>query len=164
MSYRNEKQMYFEVRDWLFGFLKCRHRRHKIIVEITPQTKLYRWLEKKGLHIFFKDYLTYDIKVDVLGLIHSETKANLAFVECKLNPISLMDVSQLLGYSRVALPKYSIIVSPEYISRPIAELLLKYSRFDVLSYGENNKVRIAKWDSTRKTISIESLLPLGEHL
>jgi len=162
--YKHESQMYLDVTKWLKEFLNNRYKRRNIIVEATPQTKLYRWLELKGLQDYFSDYLAYDIKIDVTGIVYNQNNALFAFVECKLKPISLKDVSQLLGYSRVAQPKYSIIISPSYISRPISELFMKFSRYDILSYGDNRKIRIAKWDYLRKTVSLETILPPGEHL
>ncbi|MHA1386493.1 MAG: hypothetical protein ACTSR3_22300 [Candidatus Helarchaeota archaeon] len=164
MSYQSENQMYPYVENWLQKILNSKYRRHNIITAVTSHTKLCNWLEHMGLHRFFPDYLTYDIKIDVLGIAHTDTRAHLAFVECKLKSISLKDIAQLLGYSKVAQPKLSIIVSPSYISRPISELLVRYSRLDVLAYNEREKIKIAKWDCTRSTIYIESLIPQGEHI
>lgn len=164
--YDSEKDMYPPVATWLENFLTGRFKRHQIIVNQTPQTKLYRWLETRGFAEYFPDYLTYDIKVDIVGLACYNTNARLFLVECKLNRISLKDVSQLLGYSRVAQPHFAIILSPAGISRPLDYLLRQYGRFDVLNYGEEERkrLRIAQWDDVRETISVESLLPPGEHL
>lgn len=77
--------------------MHTRNLRHEIIVEQTPHTKLFRWLEIKGYEGFFLNYLTYDIKVDIIGDTHS--KKNLFLIECKLGKITLKDVALLKPYS-----------------------------------------------------------------
>jgi len=162
--YKKEKEMYPPVKHWLYNILKQKYPRHKIKVADTSQVKLFKWLESQKFHTFFDDYLTFDIKIDVLGLFYTQNNTKLVFVECKLTPITLKDISQLLGYSKVAQPDYSIILSPRYISKPVNQLLKVYNRNDILEYGrdDNKKIKIAKWDTSRNTILIETLLPSGE--
>lgn len=163
--YRREADMYPDVCVWLRRFLRDRHKRHRVLVADTSRLRLSNWLESNRLHRFFPDYEAYDIRVDVTGAFYTKRRAALAFVECKLKPIILRDISQLLGYSRVAQPSYSIITSPAYISTPVAHLLCVMERVDVLHYGlaDEKRMRVAQWDAERKTIVAATVLPRGEH-
>jgi hypothetical protein len=76
----------------------------------------------------------------------------------------IKNISQLLGYRRVALPFQSIIISPKGISSSVSYLLKAFSRYDVLEYDKDKKIRIAKWDSLKNEIDIRSILPPGEYL
>ena len=69
-----------------------------------------------------------------------------------------------MGYSKVALPLYSIIISPSGISRSVNILFNTYNRFDVLEYDKGKRIRIATWDPGRKSIDVSSLIPSGEYL
>ena len=85
----------------------------------------------------------------------------LAFVECKLKSISLKDVSQIIGYSKVAKPVLSLIISPQGI-KYLNKLINIYRRYDILTYQDDLKVRIAKWNKSTKDIDVSTLLPHGE--
>lgn len=93
--------------------------------------------------------------------MHKGKTAELAFVECKLDKISLRDLSQLLGYSRVAIPVASIIISPEGISDAINLLFNIHRRNDILSYGDKGGIRIARWDENKRDINMHTLIPKG---
>lgn len=87
----------------------------KIYVDDTSRKALSRWLLEYKFYSLFPDYQTYEIEVDVAGVIECPGGAYLGFVECKLNRITLRDLSQLLGYSKVAKPLWSLIISPKGI-------------------------------------------------
>lgn len=162
--YKNESQMYPEVKMWLNRLLSSSHKKGKIEVFNTSNISLWKFLKKKRYDGYFDNYITYEIRVDVTGIVIKKEKAFLSFVECKMGPISLKDVSQLIGYSKVAMPEYAIIISPKGVSRCLNYLLRSYNRYDILDYGNGRKVKIGVWDSTKKEIDIRSILPPGEHL
>ena len=159
----NEKDLYPLVKKWLRKFLKDRHRRSKVETYDTHNVSVSKFLLDKKLQTYFTELSAYDIKVDVTGIIISKKAAKLAFVECKIKPITLKDVGQILGYSRVANPAYSFIVSPKGLSSPLSILLRTFGRYDVLAYQDNKKIRIAKWNLNRMEIEYNSLLPPGEY-
>lgn len=163
-SYGKEQEMYPEVARWLKFFLAERNLESEVDAFPLGKIKLSSFLESKNLHEFFEDYLTYEIEVDVLGVIHKKEKVQLAFVECKLKPITLRDVSQLLGYSKVAQPAYSLIISPEGLSKPVDLLFNTFRRYDVLNYGDGKNIKVATWDPGRKEIVASTLLPAGDHI
>lgn len=166
MSYKSEKDMYPEVANWLREFLIQKYRmKADITVGITADTALYYWLERRNIQNFFKEYTSYDIKIDVVGAIIFENKADLVFIECKRRSITLKDVAQLLGYSKIANPILSLIISPVGLSRALGFLLDIYKRYDILTYKDPSRfIRIAKWDASRKSIDLSSIIPPGAHI
>jgi hypothetical protein len=48
-------------------------------------------------------------------------------------------------------------------SSSVTFLINVYRRYDVLTYWDNLKVRIVKWNKTTKDIDIATLLPYGGH-
>ena len=161
-AYSSEKAMYPEVCRWLREVLQSRFPRAEIQVADTSQMVLSNFLEREGLTDLFPDYQTYEINVDVTAIIKRKTPA-LAFVECKLTTLTLRDTSQLLGYSKVAQPIYSIIVSPAGISKALSLLLKNFHRYDILEYGETKRLRLATWDPIRKTIDPATVIPPGDY-
>lgn len=154
--------MYPEVCAWLQSTLQSRFPKSGIVVADTSQITLSSYLEREGLSTLFPDYQTYEINVDVTGIVKGKT-SHLAFVECKLTPLTLRDLSQLLGYSKVAKPIYSILVSPAGMSKALTLLLKVYRRYDVLEYAEDARLKIGKWDPIRKTLDPATIIPMGEH-
>ena len=163
VAYSREKEMYAPVMGWLKRSLQGRFPRAHIKTYDTSAVALYRFLETNGLQEHFPQYQSYDIHVDVTGVVRTKRTAHLAFVECKLKQITLRDLSQLLGYSRVAVPIYSIIVSPAGIGSAINYLLRSYGRIDVLEYGQGRKLKIASWDPVRGEVALPTLIPTGEY-
>ena len=160
--YTREKEMYPHVMAWLKDYLQSINPRAEIATYDTSTVALSRFLESNSLQGDFPQYHSYDIYVDVTGIVRTKNSVSLAFVECKLNPIGLRDLSQLLGYSKVALPIYSIVISPAGIGSAIAYLLRTYGRLDVLEYAQGRRLKVATWDSNRREIKIPSLIPAGE--
>ena len=163
-EYTREKQMYPDVMEWLKHKLRGTFHHAKIETYDTSAITLYRFLETNGLEGFFPEYQSYDIRVDVTGIVQTKRKAHLVFVECKLKQITLRDLSQLLGYSRVAIPIYSIIISPAGIGSALTCLLKTYGRIDVLEYEKDRRLKVATWDIDRREVSVPTLIPAGEFL
>lgn len=159
-----EKELYPQTRDWLLNFLNQRYKKAEIFVEDTHKILLSDFLERSGIPEKFPEFKAYDIKVDITGIIITNKKAHLVFVECKIKPIRLLDVGQLLGYSLVSKPLYAYLFSPEGISDPLNRLLKIYGRYDILRYGKELTLKIAQWDIKRKEPLWSTVLPSGEHL
>jgi len=164
MKYSSEKEMYPDVICWLNIYLKHKYPKAEVKSYDTSRENLCEFIRRHKLSKYFSESDTYVVKVDVTGVILYREKCLLAFVECKLNSITLKDVSQLIGYSKVVKPVLSVIVSPEGISSPVNNLINIYRRYDILTYQDDLKVRIAKWNSSTKDIDVSTLLPHGEHL
>ena len=161
MSYLSEKEMYPDVMVWLNTYLKHKYRKASVAVYDTSREDLREFLRRRNLSRHFPQSDTFVIKVDITGVIVSGNVYRLAFVECKANSISLRDISQLIGYSKVVIPAFSMIVSPAGVSPPVNKLINIYRRYDVLSYKDDLLVRIATWNQTSKDIDSASVLPHG---
>lgn len=153
--------MYPDVCVWFKKTLKKKFQDAKICVEDTSKKVLSKWLVEKGFHNFFPNYQTYEIEVDVTGIVEKSNEAHLGFIECKLGRITLRDLSQLLGYSKVALPLYSIILSPKGISRSLNLLFDIARRNDILYYSTDSYIIIGKWNGKRKELDLSSIIPKG---
>lgn len=162
--YKIESELYPEVIKWFEKYLKGKYPEAEIKVYDTSRQDLSEFLRKVKLHLFFSEFETYVIKVDITATIKHKDKCDLAFVECKLNSINLNDISQLLGYSRVVRPKYSFIISPASVSSPVNTLIKIFKRYDILEYQIGHRIRIAQWNKTVQEIDLSTLLPPGEHL
>ncbi len=137
MSFGRESDMYPEVMRWLREFLKERHRGAVVRVFDGSRKSLSRVLSDSGLHSRMPpEWVSWEIHVDVVGVAVNSRRAHLAFVECKLTRVSLRDLSQALGYSRIALPRHSFLVSPKGPADSLRSLLVTYNRVDVLRYHE----------------------------
>jgi hypothetical protein len=160
--YKNEKEMYPDVCLWFRKVLHDKFKNAKICVEDTSKRVLSKWLLDKGFHNYFPGYQTYEIEVDVTGVVlKSNKEAYLGFIECKLDEISLGDFSQLLGYSKVALPFYSIILSPKGISQSLNLLFNIARRNDILYYSKDRHIFIATWLEKKKEIDFSTIIPKG---
>jgi len=168
LNYETEKQMYPDVAKWLHELLTGRYRRAKFEVRDTHAAPLNEYITKHGLQDYFEgdQWQTYDIQVDLTAFVKSQNSKGLVFVECKITNVTLLNVSQLLGYSRVALPLSSYLVSSTGIGSSVQSLITKYDRSDILEYHWEKgqlprKIIIAKWDYSSKTIDSNSVLPPG---
>lgn len=170
MAYSNEREMYPDIVVWLDRFIRERFRKHDVTTLDSSRSRTSSMVQQAQLVPANKpDWASYDIRVDVTSVISSADSVEFAFVECKLKQISLRDVSQLLGYSRVANPVFSCILSPQGISSEVSALLSTYGRNDILEYDwpkgkVPRSICVATWDQVRQDIDYASLLPSGYHL
>ncbi len=164
MPYKQEKDMYPFVCEWLQKFLTTRHRKAEIQVFDTSRKSLAKLIQdRKLMENLPAEWHSWDIYVDVVGFIREKKTANLAFVECKNTDIQLSHLSQLLGYSRVGLPLYSFIIAPQGASDSLKSLLLTFNRLDILNYNYKpgqlpHSISIAKWDETANCIDNGSII------
>lgn len=151
--------MYPDVVRWLKKFLDGRKGISDVEVFDTHDVYLSALLPSKGYTSM--DYPTYEIKVDIAGVFRFKEKEQLALVECKLNHLRLMDVAQTIGYSKVAVPEYSFLVSPAGLNGSLTRLFSNYNRTDVLEYSTNKYVTVARWEPDRTDISFNEYYPRG---
>ncbi len=159
--------MYAPVAKWFQAFLSGRLRRTAVEVHDTHAMPLNGYIKRRGLHGYFDSDLweTFDIRVDVTAFLSGRAKG-VAFVECKTTAISLSHVSQLLGYSRVALPLFSYLISSRGVGGSVRSILQVYGRVDILEYDwprgcEPRRLVLAKWDSSTKGLDATTILPPG---
>lgn len=164
MPYRKESDMYPAVCKWLVAFLQGRYRNTEINVYDTSRKSLARLIQEIG---FFRnlpeEWQSWDIYVDIVGFARTEKFTALALVECKNEPITLSHLSQTIGYSRIALPHYSIVISPQGPSDSLRSLLITFSRTDVLQYYKEQgklprSIAVARWSETAGSIELGSII------
>lgn len=163
MTYSSEQELYPEIIKWITIYLQDKHHNAEIKAYDTSRQDLSEFLRRHKLHSFFPEFETYIIRVDITATIAYKDRCDLCFVECKLKQISLNDISQILGYSKVVKPRHSFIVSPAGISAPVNSLIKIFKRYDILEYTKDSKVRIAQWNKSTQSIDISTLLPPGTH-
>lgn len=170
MPYSSEKDLYPDIIMWLDTFLRQRFSSEHIIVKDGSRKSIKRILQDENLNPINKpEWLTFDILVDVCGFIIHHNRIEFAFIECKNKPISLLDVSQLLGYSKVALPIFSCIISPFGMSADVAKLMVTYNRQDILEYdypkgAQAKSVFIATWIQEHQQVDFSTIIPNGKKL
>ena len=158
MKYKSEAEMYPDVCRWLKRFLTNRFQNADVEVYDLSSSPLSRFLRTYSKGKFPSEWVTWDIRVDIVGFIHhSQELTSLAFVECKNTRLTLAHVSQLLGYSRIAQPLYSFLISSVGLSPTLVSLLQNYQRYDVLEYHweKGNRPRqliLTRWDRSASNL------------
>lgn len=164
MRYKSESDMYPDVCRWLKDFLTSRFQSADVDVYDLSQTPLSRFLRSYDKGEFPPERVTWDIRADVVGFIHQPREiTSLAFVECKNNKLTLSHLSQLLGYSRIAQPQFSFLISPEGFSRTLVSLLQDYQRYDVLEYHRESgrlprQIVVAEWDRVACNLNRQTMI------
>ena len=125
MCYRNEIEMYPDVISWLGRILREQFAGAEVDVRDTHALLLNRYIRQNGLQQYFQSNIwqTYEIRVDITAFMFYRERPALVFVECKIIPISLLHISQLLGYSRVAHPLLSYLISTKGIVSAVVGLI-----------------------------------------
>lgn len=164
MNYRSEQEMYPAICEWLQKFLTYRKQRAEIRVFDTSRKPLNRLIQQQSLMNHLPpEWSSWTIYVDIVGFIITDATTEIAFVECKNKPLTLDHLSQLLGYSRVASPSYSFLLSPQGASRSLRSLLVTYNRMDILEYQKapgkfSRSMVVAQWDSKTNNIDRNSII------
>ena len=152
--YSNEIEMYPDICKWLESYLNCKFVKDskKITVLDTHDSYLSNFIIKLKYQKYFPEFSTYQIQQDITGFIEYNDKVELVFVECKLDQLTLSNLSQLIGYSFIAKPFISILLSPKGMSNSLERLLNVFNRRDILQYRPKRKISIIKWDIHKQDI------------
>ncbi len=157
-----ERELYPDISIWLGQRLRSLFPGWEVRVSDTSRFKLSHFLDRMGLQSAFPGSEAFEIEVDITGVMRRGKKTELAFVECKSGPIGLKEVGQILGYSRVASPALSLILSPSGMSNSLNLLLTGYNRMDLLEYGNGKRIKVGTWDPSRRQPDPLSVVPAGE--
>lgn len=152
--YNSEIEMYPDIIRWLQKDLQQKFGKKaiRIIVRDTHDSDLSNFIMQLGFQKFFPEFSTYQIRQDVTGFIEYSDRVELVFVECKNTTLSLINLSQLIGYSCIALPIYAYLISPQGMGRTMNRLLNEFNRRDILEFRPNRKIQIIKWDANKQDI------------
>lgn len=146
--YNNEIEMYPDIIRWLEKDLQERFgkKAKRITVLDTHHNDLNNFIMKLSYQNFFPEFSTYQIRQDITGFIEYENRVDLVFIECKINTLKLIDLSQLVGYSCIALPIYAVLLSPKGLGKTLSKLLKVFDRKDILEFRPNRKIQVIHWD------------------
>lgn len=152
--YKTEIEMYPDIINWLLTDLKQKFGKtaKKISVLDTHDSDLSNFIMTLGYQKFFPEFSTYQIRQDITGFIEYTDRVELIFVECKNTTLSLINLSQLIGYSCIALPIYSILLSPQGMGKTLNKLLQDFNRKDILEFRPKRKIQVIKWDFNKQDI------------
>ena len=152
--YSNEIEMYPDIVEWLKINLKQKFGKKalKITVLDTHDSDLSNFIMSLSYQKFFPEFSTYKIRQDITGFVEYKDRVDLVFVECKNTSLSLIHLSQLIGYSCIALPIYSILLSPQGMGQTLNKLLKNYNRSDILEFRPNKTIHVIKWDKSKQDI------------
>lgn len=152
--YKNEIEIYPDIIIWLENRLNGDYGRKakKITVLDTHDSYLSNFIIKLKYQRFFSDFTTYKIQQDITGFIEYEDKVELVFVEVKIGQLKLIDLSQLIGYSCIALPVFSILLAPAGMGSTLSKLLTSFNRKDILEFRPGRKIEVLKWEEKKQDI------------
>lgn len=152
--YKNEIAMYPDIIKWLENDLKEKFGKTatKITVLDTHNSDLLNFIISLNYQKFFPEFTTFKIRQDITGFVEYNDRVELVFVECKLGKLTLINLSQLIGYSCIALPIFSILLAPEGMGSTLSKLLTSFNRKDVLEFRPNRKIKIIKWDYIKQDV------------
>lgn len=152
--YANEIEMYPDIINWLEKRLieQFGKKSKKITVLDTHDSDLLNFIINLNYQKYFPEFTTYKIRQDITGFIEYDDKVELVFVECKNGYLTLINLSQLIGYSCIALPIMSILIAPQGMGTTLAKLLTSFNRIDILEFRPNRKIQVLKWDFNKQDI------------
>jgi len=156
---KQEIALYPSMLEWLQMYLENKHPKAVIKTYDVHSVDLSDFIQRNKYTKYFPEYATYKIRVDLLGMILEKDKCNLVFVEVKDTSLSLINLSQLLGYCKILRPEFAFLISPKGLAKPLSQLLVHFNRLDILEFDKNKFVRVAKWNPTRNAIEIDSIIP-----
>lgn len=152
--YKNEIDMYPDIIRWLDNDLKQKFGKQSknIVVLDTHDSDLSNFIIRLNYQRYFPEFTTFQIRQDITGFIEYSNKVELVFVECKNDLLSLINLSQIIGYSCIALPLYSILLSSKGMGSTLSKLLQTFNRKDILEFRPHRKIQIIKWDYNKQDV------------
>lgn len=161
MNEKNNREttLYPNILKWLQEYLENKNKNAEVKTHDVHSIDLGEFFEQSKYKKFFPEYPTYKIRVDLLGTVIKNNKCELTFIEVKNKSISLINLSQLLGYCKILKPKFAFLISPSGLSKPMRQLLTHFNRLDILEFDKNKSITVAKWNISRNAIDISSAIP-----
>lgn len=141
---------------WATSYFKNKYKPTYIKFFDTSANYLNKFIIDNNLVKFIKsDYLSWNIEVDIFGIMIKNNKSKIILIEAKNKKLSLMNLSQLIGYSKVVEPDFSFLISDKSASNNLHDVFKKYTRNDLLNLKNRNtssKISILKFDLQKKDV------------
>lgn len=154
-----ESELYEPMRCWLEQYLKDKYKGYEIIAIDTSQERLDRALAKHDIVIELANGV--EIQIDVLGIARQKANIKLFFIEAKKTNLTLRDLGQLWAYCKLVDPEEAFLLSSAGLGS-LNKLINSFRREDLLDFGEGKKIKkmkVGKWDVSKNTIDLHSLIP-----
>ncbi len=153
-----EKQYYPEISEWAKQYLIDKYKDFEVFVTYeTSWKKLDAVLLKYWIDNPLAKWL--DIEVDIVGIMKKWNENKLAFFEIKDKPLTLLNLWQLRWYSQLMDPQEAFLISTKGLGT-LWKCLIDLKRTDILEYwiSKAKKMRVAKWDTLKKSIEYTTLV------
>ena len=154
-----ENELYEPMRVWLEQYLVDNYKGFEIITVDTSQERLDRALAKFDIILEMANGV--DIQIDVLGIARRKNSINLFFIEAKKTKLTLRDLGQLWAYCKLIDPEEAFLLSSVGLGS-LNKLINSFRREDLLDFGDGKrikKMKIGKWDVSKNTVDLHSLIP-----
>ena len=156
-----EHELYEPVRNWLYLFLKENIKTEFVKAFIGANETMHKILLRETFSSRIKNLSFFEFKIDVFAIIEIKNEIRLVIVECKKEPIGLIHLGQLIGYSQIIMPWKSILISPKGTSSLLHRFINVHKARQLLRYGEDGQISICQWDIERKNPLITNVIPKG---
>lgn len=154
-----EQELYEPMRCWLEQYLKDKYKGYEVITVNSSQERLDRVLAKYNVVNEMANGV--DIQIDVLGIVRKNSIVKLFFIEAKKTKLTLHDLGQLWAYCKLIDPEEAFLFSSAGLGS-LNKLINSFRREDLLDFGEGKKIkkmRVGKWDVSKKSVDLHSLVP-----
>ena len=154
-----EEDLYEPMRVWLEQYVKDKYKKYEVISVDAHAERLDRVLAKYDIVREMANGV--DIQIDVLAIAKKGTDIKLFFIEAKKTRLTLRDLGQLWAYCKLVDPDEAFLLSSADLGS-LNKLLNAFRREDLLDFGDGKKIkkmRVGKWDVTKKYIDYNSLVP-----
>ena len=156
-----EFELYEPMRVWLQQYLENKYKGSKVITIDSHARTLDLYLEQNDIADYYPQAIGLDIQIDVLGIVLTKGKPNLAFIEAKKTQLNLHDLGQLWAYCKLCEPIEAFLLSSAGLGS-LNKVLNNLNRQDLLDFGSGKiikKMQVGKWDFITKSIDYKVLVP-----
>ncbi len=164
LGHSTSQEMYEPVKKWLLRFLSSRFKGSQIRIYNSPSMKLHNLIRNEDLYNGLSpDWPTWEIQVDIIGIIHNRNLTRIAFVDYEDRMLTFNNLAQSVSKARIAKPTYAFLISPQGPNSSLTQLLKTHQRLDVLEYTQDKNAMprsliIARWDGNANTIAMDSVI------
>lgn len=158
---KKEFELYKPMQQWLQLYLEEKYPKAKVITIDSHAQTLDFFLEKYGVIDKYPQMVGLDIQIDVLGIIVSSHKVDIAFIEAKKTRLNLHDLGQLWAYCKLCDPAEAFLLSSAGLGS-LNKILNNLNRPDLLDFGCGKTIKqmqVGKWNVLANNIDFKTLIP-----
>jgi len=145
--------------SWLEKFLNKKFPDAEIEV-IIPDRFLSKSNNEKLKTIPNKAFLEF--KPDILGIVKQNNQIGLVILNRELKSFSLKEIGEMQCYCRIAKPLIALMASLQGLASQVDKLINHNKKHNIISYGDNQLIKIFRWDEEANRIDPFSITPLED--